>query len=363
MATNASIQELLNFTPLTKAVKLVASGIPNTLDSKFFSITEPVLGDRAKNFQFRGNRKLARKLPYGAPPRQREMLPLELDNIRLLHFSEKLVANQILLTILQQYEKYDAQPNAEMELDRQSEEFGVTFQNTRIASVNSLIINGKLWFDVDGYLQSTSSGADLEVDYGVPAGNRGDVSGIITAPWSTATTDIELQVRNIQKKVIQATGYPIENAWYGVNIPSYVARNTGFQFYLARNPGFNQNYINNPGSIPDGTLGIKRWTPVQNMFYEDISGTVVEQQLGDQITFGPDINAQTYTMYEGSYRVPKSFQPVADLQAALANTELVYGMFRFAHFLMPMNIEFTQGDTFLPKIKNPANWIYADTTP
>lgn len=363
--TTFTIQEMLSFTPLTEAVKLVASGIPKLLPAAFYNTRETILGNKARHFMMKGTRKAARVVPYGAPPRQVVQLPLETEDLQLIHTIEELNGStQQLLGVAQSFERYEAQVSYRDELNRQAQEFGIRFSNLETAAIMSMVANGKIWFDADGNILPTSSGAGLTVDYAVPANNTGSINGLVTAPWSTTSTDIVTQLLNLHALALQTTGYPLKYAFFGKNVAGYLAKNTTFQQYLARNPGYNQQYLNT-GSIAQGTLDLT-WVPVQAAFFEDDSGNVQTQFPDDQVTFTPEINSQTYALYEGSYRVPKTIQPMVngDLMDALTSTELVYGMFRFAQVaLMPIAVKQTTGHTFLPKMKQPSAWFYMDTTP
>jgi hypothetical protein len=253
---------------------------------------------------------------------------------------------------------------AREEINRQTEEFAQRMVNLEIASVTSLVSNGKIWFDADGNLLTSSSGADLEVDFGIPAGNRGDCGGIIAASWANTSTDIPTQVLNLKTKARQLSGYEIEYAFYGKNVTGYMARNTAFQQYLARNPQYNQNFVNT-GEIATNTLGVKYWIPVQDAFFENDSGSIVEQFPADQITFMPKIDRSTYAMLRGSFPVPTEFRIGQTVQEVLGSVTNVYGPFRYAVLdpSIPLGIKLTQGTTYLPRWKVPLSMMIADTTP
>jgi hypothetical protein len=359
-----SVEDILSYVPLTETVKDVMSGIPKVLPDAFWTITEDVLGDRARNIRVSGTRKVARIAPYGAPPRQVEKISLGQTDVKLLHSIETMPIGQELYKCLREFESYSAQVMAREEINRQTEEFAQRMVNLEIAAVMSLVANGKIWFDADGNLLTTSSGADLEVDFGIPAGNRGDCGGIIAASWSNVATDIPTQVLNLKTKARQNTGYPIENAFYGKNVTGYLARNTSFQQYLARNPQYNQNFVNT-GEIAPGTLGIPNWVPVQDAFFENDAGSIVEQFPADQVTFTPKIDKATYTMLKGSFPVPTEFRIGQTIQDVLGSVTNVYGAFRYAVLdpSMPLGIKMNQGTTFLPRWKVPLSVFIADTTP
>lgn len=361
-----AMHDLLGYVPLTEPITKVMGGIPRVLPEAFWTVTERVMGNTAKNVTFRGTRKVARTAAYGSPPRQTLKLAAGVESTKLIHSIENQPVSLELYHALQQFDSYaPMQQFCKDEITRQGEQFGLRFDNLRTAAVGLMLANaGKLWFDSDGNIQTTSSGADLVIDPGVSANNIGSCNSII-GNWSTVTTDIPTQVNNLKKAAIQTSGYPLKYAFYGSNVSGYLAKNTYFKEYLSRNTGYNQAYVNT-GQIPAGTLDLI-WVPVQNMFFENDSGTVQDYFDADQVTFTPEINKQTYAMYEGTYPVPKSFAFANSATEILnpGNIEYKAGAFQYAWMnpSLPLRIEFVAGDTFLPRLKVPNSWFFADTTP
>lgn len=359
-----SPEEILNYLPLSASVELVKTGIPKVLPDAFWSTTEKVLGDKANYIQYQGTRQVAKIAPYGAPPRQADKISLTDKSVKLLHATEKLAFSQDLFRVFRQWEKYEPQQMmASQHIEYQGLQFRQRFDNLRLAAVTSTLANGVLYFDSSGNLLPTSSGADLTLDQGVPAGNKDQVGGIISASWATAATDIVGHVNALKRKAVQDTGYPLKYAFYGKNIPSYLANNTGFGTFLSRNnPTRNEQFVST-GLIPEGILDLT-WVPVQNGFFEDSGGTVRSFFGDDAITFAPEINASTYVMFEGSYLVPSSFGLFADSMAALRSMSEVYGMGRYAYLDVPPTQIFDVAfDTFMPLLRVPKAFFMCDVTP
>lgn len=358
-----SIEEILGYVPLTAAVEKVKMGVPRKLPDAFYrrNPADRVLGDKARLINYRGTRKNARIAPYGSPPRQIVQLARESQDVRLLHTIENLPFQQELFMQLRQLDNYVVQKMAEDEIAFQA--IGAMTRQTNLESsaVHVMLANGKLWFDTEGNLLATSSGADLEIDYGVPANNLNQLNALIAASWATASTDIPKQVNNIKMTAVQTTGYPLETALYGKNIMSYLLNNDFMKYYLARNPRLNDQWLSS-NQIPDGVLDLK-WVPMQDVFFEDASGTVTEIFDADRVTFCPAVTPVTYSIYEGSYPVPKTLALAQDVQAMLANFEIKYGPFGFAMMNPPSQIIGVYGDTFLPRLKVPEAFFFADVTP
>lgn len=364
-----SIEQILGFVPITAAVEKVVAGVPRVLPPAFYQrpAGDRVLGDKANNIAYRGTRKTARITPYGAPPRQIVQLPREAQPVQLLHTIENLPFKQELLLQLREPESYTAQRMAATEIAFQALNAGMRQENLESTAVHLAIANGKLWFDVDGNILPSSSGADLVVDYSVPSDNIGQVtpfggSAIIDASWGTASTKIVTHVNAIKAYVLQKTGYRLKYAIYGKNIPEYLAGNTNFQLFLARNGGYNQNFVGT-GLVAPGTLGLD-WIPGQEAFFEDDTGTVQTIFGPDTIVFVPEVgDGRAWTIHEGSYPVPKSIMMAQNVEQMLGNFEIQYGRFGFAMMNPPSQIIGVYGDTFLPRLKVPEAFVIADVTP
>jgi hypothetical protein len=361
-----ALAEVFQHVPLTEMVTRVMGGVPKVLPEGFYNLTRDIPGDRYRRTTFRGTRQLARVSRYGSPPRNTKRVAHGMQDMVMLHQIEQVQASSELLQLIRKWDSYEAQHLARDLLQQDAIEFGSRGENLRTAAIHASLAYGKLWFDSEGNLLTSSSGADLEIDYRVPSTNTGQVNpgggAIISASWATSTTNIVTQVLNLKTYAVQKTGYPLKYAFMGKNVPGYLATNDSFKDYLARNPVANQRYIDT-GTIPDGTLGLT-WVPVQDAFHADSSDAIVEQFPADQVTFYPDINRQTYEFAQGGYPVPKSFAVAASLEEIAEMMEYVHGVFKYA-YMMPghMQINMAQGDTFLPDHKIPESIFLVDTTP
>jgi hypothetical protein len=368
-----SIESVLGYVPLMQAIKDVESGVPRVLPDAYYAVRaqDRIVGDRARNFRFRGNRKAARIADYGSPPRQTVLQPRSVQDIALLFSIEKVNFRQEFVRLLMQWMAgvYGADEQARQEILNQATEFKTRFDVLRTAAVHNTIANMKLWFDADGYILPTASGAATTIDFGIPATNTGqldpgDGSGaIIAASWATASTDIPSQLNRLKKRSLQQTGRKLRYAFYGSNVPGYLLGNDRCKAYFSFNPTIYQAFERT--GRPPADLFELEWVPVYTAFNESAAGAIVEPFPADQITFAPDPAPDTWGMMEGSYLVPTSYQPQGTLEAALGSLKLVYGMFEYAQVnpLHLPNSEFVAGDTFLPWPKLPEAYYVADVTP
>ncbi len=86
-----------------------------------------------------------------------------------------------------------------------------------------VLMNGDNWLPVD------SGAGDFAVDFQIPASNKTNIGGIISASWATAATDILGQIIQLNAKSEEDTGHPIRHAWINSGQWENLLKNTGLQ--------------------------------------------------------------------------------------------------------------------------------------
>jgi hypothetical protein len=364
-----SLEEILGFVPLTAYIETVKAGVPKLLPPAFYARNPAfrVLGDKTRRIEVAGTRKNARIVPYGAPPRQIEHLPLSGRDIRLIHTEEKLQFSHELFLQIREYESYTVMQKLAEETRRQVSAEVTRMENLLASSVHVLIANGKLWFDTDGSLLATSSGADLEIDFGVPAANLNQLNGIIDASWALSTTNIPLHLKRLRERARFTTGYPLKYALYGKNVMSHLLRNQFVKDYLVSLGGADRaKAFLDSGEIPSKMFDFE-WIPMNETFFDTEAGVTTEVWGEDTVVFTPDPSDQNvYGIYEGSYPVLKQFSMSADVIGQMSNWDHEYGRYGYGFPSFPPNplgLFGVYGDNFLPSLHNPAAWFIADVTP
>lgn len=357
-----TIEQILGYLSLTGVIQEIQTGIPDNLPPEFNRVGQKVEGNAGRYTTVRGTRKTARHAMYGAAARKRELRDVATKDVKLLHSFEHLDMDPLVLQMLRAYDSYEKQTLGQQEVDRQLREFRAYFDNARLAAKYSMLSLANIYYDREGNLLPSSSGADVTVDFGVGANNLNQLNGIITASWALANTDIPAQLRALRQRSAQQTGYQLKYAFYGANIPTYLTQNNYVLDYLARNPTMSARFLE-AAEIPDGLFGFT-WVPVYTSFFEDADGTNQTFFGGDTVVFTPAIDSEVYELLEGSYMVPTSFNATADLAAALRTLKQVWGMFSYAVPIHnPVTAQMFFGDNFLPVWKVPDALYVADCTP
>ncbi len=357
-----SIESILGYVTLCGTIERIKSGIPKVLPEAFENVKKSTIGDVGQYMRVTGTRQTARLVKYGSPAVARDLKGVESIPVKLLHSNESVLFDP---QVYQQLRALDAYTNnkGKEEIARQMREFTYYGQNLRNAATVSMLFQGKIWFDSGGNLLPTSSGAEFTVDYAIPANNLNQLNGIIAASWATHGTDIPGQLRTLKAQSLKDTGYELKYAFYGKNIPSYLAINDYIQPWWVRYPQQNAHY-SATGEIPDGFYGIDKWIPAYKAFYEDNSNTNQTFVGDDACVFAPEIDASVYEMMEGTIMVPTSVQPMQNPTDPMGDCAQVTGMAAYGITTWdPVSIKVFRLDTFLPLWKVPSALYISDVTP
>jgi hypothetical protein len=361
MAGSKSIEEIIGIAPLTAAIRVTSSGIPNPFPSQFSTVKPKnrVIGDRARYIRLKGVRTTAKMGVYGTAGRRVPLQPVESDTVRMLWVAMEFMIDVNMLNRLQAF--LNGGPYQQDEgmdfLSYQLEEMGKRMANTRIAATASVLQYGAIYWDSDGNLLPSSSGASTTMSMGISANNQNQLNGIIASSWALSNTDIMLQLRTLKLQAAQDSGIMPEHAMIGLNIPTYFQQNVTLQPYLARHANFRDTLVDT-NMVPPNFADIKSWTDVSRAFFEDQNG--VNQKLwgADSITFTPDImqpdRMDWYGMFEGSAAVLTSFDVAQDAMGALQNCKQEYGMsgWSLPTLQAPLGVTVFLQDCFLPAIRN-----------
>ena len=343
-----SLQDLLGYTTLTGIIQATTPGVPDVIPPSFFANPKPVVLDQGRYTQVFGNRQTARLAQYGAPARNRQLAEVDIVDVKLMHSIEVLQIDPRTMSGLREKDTYK-QDTAFEEVKRQVAYFRDYFSNLRKSVLASALVNGSVWFDGDGNLLPSSSGAVETISYNVPANNQNQLNGIIAQSWANFSADIPSQIRKLKQQAAINTGYPLKYAFYGKNVPSYLTANNYVQDYMARNQ-VRQNEFLESAELPN-LFGLT-WMPLYEFFFEDNSNNKQVVIGDDQVIFTPEVDNRWYDFLEGTYPVPTTINIQTDAVTALDSCKYVNGLFAYGYTtLAPVGVNMIMGDTMLPTIK------------
>jgi hypothetical protein len=363
-----TLQQLLFYKQLIAVIQAIKGGVPGgILPAMVLNPTKKLTGNTGTYRKVEATREVAQAVHYGAASKGVKFKGVSEVPVKLIHSFEHFDHDPNTVAQLLSTDESVQLLGAE-EVGRKVAYFGTRFTNLRLAAWYSALAFGKIWLDGEGNLLSSSSGAAITIDYGIPSGNQNQLNwdgngAIIAASWANASTDIALHIRKIQIAAAVQTGYPIVNAFYGKNIPSYLANNTTMKEYLKMNPVSNDAVRN--GQVPNGFCKLN-WIDASTAFFTDATGATKFFLGDDTVIFTPAFeDVGWWGFLEGSYAIPTNIGNVqADAMAALNSLKTTSGMFSYATVSHdPTGIRQYGGDTFLPTINVPMSIYIADVTP
>ena len=165
-------------------------------------------------------------------------------------------------------------------------------------------------------------------------------------------------MKAVKKAGRKLTGHPITHAFYGINIPGYIAMDPVLQAIIRGSQRVAEETIT--AEIP-ASVGNLKWYPIDQAFFVDQNGNYQDWAGPNTIVFTPDPSTDWWEVIEGTYPVPRSIQLANDMGAVLGNLQQVAGPFSYAQVTTnPVSLQHFAGDTFLPILKNPAAVFIAE---
>lgn len=363
------IRSILGAPALTKAVYARTRGVPNPFPDSFFT-TDPeddVKDDYATFARYQGQRRTARLNARGNPSRTQQMLPFEMVTTKLLSTSENIVLPmdkyKNLISTDSTGSNLLIDEKGAQQIQRIVADMGATFMNLRIAAVAFCLATDNIYWDIGGNLLPNSTGNVFSITSGVPANNQGQLNGIISNTWNSSTTDIAGQLEALQQTASQLSGYPLDYAFYGKNVLSYVTNNANLVKYFQFNQSVNTQLIAS-NKIPNNVLDLN-WSSAYTAQYDDQNGVTQSIWGNDLVTFTPD-PAQSpgwFSFLQGTTYVPNEIGEVGSSGVdLLKNISPVTGMYAYCVVEHdPIRIKIVMGDCFLPVLKVPTSIFQAQT--
>jgi hypothetical protein len=359
-----SINDILGAPNLCGIIQSTVSGIPNPFPPGFFQVDQTVDGDTGEYKVFSGARTNATISPYGAPSKNRQLREIGVMAVKLLHSVENIVLPVKDYVNLLNYNDLAKQKLGIDEVSRQIREARWTQDNLRISALTSMLFQTQIFYDNQGNLLPSSTGAQTTVTYGVPAGNQNQLdvwssgSPIISTTWSNNTATIDKQIQSLHQAAVELTGYELKHAFYGKNVANYLTGNTGLGNYFYRAnydaDAFGPQYIAT-ADIPNPLLGLT-WHKAYQSFFYDQNGNKQTLVGDNQVVFTPEPSTAWIGFLEGTYPVPTKAGIVTPAEpAVVSGMETKAGMFAYGMASAdPPTAKIVYGDTFLPVLKVPS---------
>lgn len=353
---STTLPDVLQARNLLSHAMQVKEGLPTRhLPASFLGgpgITRPVEGNVFTHTISSGTQKVARQAAYGSPSRGRTATGIGERPGKTIWSSEHVEVKAAALMNLLAPDDMRQRLGA-AEVARINSECTALRQNLRIAAVTSALFLGNIYFDGEGNMLPTSSGAITTVAMPTPT------TYTKSASWQTATTDIPGDLALFQAQSLRTTGLPLRHAFYGSRVMNSILTNNFTFPLIQRNIQANGNLLNGaPAGVVFEMCGLM-WWPAFFGFFEDDTGTDRQFFTGsggtldqDSVVFTPDPSPEWYELIEGTTPVANDGGATGgDLASMMADTQIMQGMWQYAvRQTDPVGVKYVYGDNFFPSI-------------
>jgi len=344
------IEDVLAWGNMT-SVALATKSLTPTLPPSFMASGSPFKGNKGSYMKVEGSRRLAKACQYTAPAKLATQQGITETLVKLQHNREYITHDANTLIALRGEQGDTAQDRGRETVARTTAEFASRFQNSRWATVATALANGILYYDSDGNLLPSSSGAAYNIDFDIPAVNQDQLDGTLVADWSTASSNVLGDLDGVINYYKRIYGGTLKYALYGANIPGYMLNNTGLKSYVSGSPALSAQAIENTTGMPNYKGLI--WLPLDAFWYGE-DGDLDDATVDDTVVYCQEPSSEWWEVLQGSYLIPTTLGIEADGNAAMQSFDDVTGMFSYAEISTnPPGVNHYIGDTFLPVIKAP----------
>ena len=369
MAT-ATLMDFLAGDALTELARAYSNrpGLVRPLPAAFYTPgpTKPV-GTTVKYRVVTGSRESARVRNSNSPSANVQGVETAEKKVVALGSRENYTIDHEVIQALQ-WPGDLVRARAAAEVNEQIENFVGRFVSLRTNAVHSALLRGKIDIATTGLIQTSTSSPSRTIDYGVPTGNQltaaGGGSTYAIGDWSSAATDIPGAIREFKRYMSKTYGFTVTTAYYGVDVPGFLAKNTLFKEYLSRNPMFRDQFVST-GMIPDGVLGLK-WVDVGDAT-SVTDGTGTSFAADNFLAFSPNPgDTSWYEFVECGLAAPTGLASESQIQQAMLSPEglgaafpIKYGVHSYS--LMnadPISAKLIVGDYTAPIIKAPNAYAF-----
>lgn len=295
-------------------------------------------GDEVEFVVYDDTRQAAPINPKGAPARQLDLQGATKKKFVPVHAYNEVVIPQASVDYLRMTERPEIQDRGLEEIKRQMELFARQHRATRSITLAKALSGGLIYFDVNGQVLESSSGAATTIDLGVGATHKSQLahvsngsSDIIGTAWDNASASILTDLEQIREAAEYDKAPTPRHVWLHTCGKPWILTNTEIKAFVQyQNPQAMQHL--NVFSGGGDTLVIGDWTfHFYNGTYVGADGSTVRPLIpktGAIIT--PDVNDGTwFRHYETSETVPLMEGIVSSYDQLASMTDKRFGDYAY----------------------------------
>jgi hypothetical protein len=245
------------------------------------------------------------------------------------------------------------QQKGEFAVTRVAEEFAERHRLQKEAVLAHTLTYHNVYFGQDGKLLVPSVHATtgavtaptnpvVSANWEIPNTHRGDLNGIISAVWTTSSTNIVAHLAELKYTAQRARLPEPKNIWVNaVNKPSILA-NDMYEQYAIQNPQANQAFLQGADVLPN--LWGFNWRFIAGTY--ELGGTTYDLIPDTAAIIFPDFGPWVKPL-AGAELVPSSLEIKNSPQEALASLMKTYGQFAYAQLEHnPVKLNLYMGDNY-----------------
>lgn len=286
----------------------------------------------------------------------------------LFRYFTELPIDPTALQQLRAFDSPDLQAQGQDVLDLQLEEANIKHRIAREVIFSNLMTWNRVNLDADGNIltptvNATSgaitdaSGTVISADAGVPNSHRGNLGGIISAQWSTAGTDIALQLDNLDRQAAIDGAPKVMDIFVNALHKSDLIANTKFND-MAKYANVNNLMTQALNNFDNDIVQVfgKRWHFISGTWV-DSNGTTRDIMPENYALMLPDAGPWLRA-YRGRTLIPTAVG-VASAATPMSDATNVEGEFAYAYTQHnPVRTSVFTGDCFGLAFANPnAVWV------
>lgn len=351
MPTNVS--ELLDPEVLTGMYQQREGIKPTPLTDTFFVNPETALADTWEFFYDPADDQAAPLNHPGAEARIVQIGDGAERRMSLFTVFNKTPFGPDVLHALREHDSRQLQKKGLAEINRIMAKFTERHRTLKELIIARVLTDGLVYYDGLGRVLSSSSGAAGTADFGVPAGNKGTLGGVIgeSELFDNPSADIPAVLSTIDEAA-EAASVPIPtDVWvHRSNIPG-LQNNLKYQTWAVRNPSHADAVLN--GGIVENLWG-KTWHFLGHRYDDPVTGTSTPYIPTTKAIFTPPPNSNVFRAVNGVTEVPDSTGIFGSIQEALNAVAEMIGQFAYAKLVDdPIKLMAYIGDKFLFALNEP----------
>jgi len=349
------MEDILNPLFLSESYQKVAKLSVSNPMLDYYSKPQNYDGDEVEMVVFDDDRETAPINAKGAPARTLDARGATKKKFVPVHAFNEIAIPQASVEYLRNAENPNIQDRGIQELQRQFELFGRRHRALRAVTL-AKTFSGVVYFDADGKVLETSSGAQVTIDHSLGATHKSQLAhasnsstDIIGTKWTNVAASILTDLEQIREAAEYDKVATPKHVWMHTVLKPYILTNTEIKTFVQYQNPQALDYLNTYAGKSD-TLVIGDWTfHFMNHTYIGADGSTIRPLIPKTVAIiTPDVNdGSWFRQYECGETVPTMEGIVSSVQEYLASTTKVFGDFAYLKVIdNPLKVAMRMGTNF-----------------